>query len=468
MSPLVRRIAVIGAWVVFIMAAPILIIYSLGHKITPSSPIPIPVGNFSIRTSPSGATIFLDNKERSKTPTEIRSLLPGNYNIRIIKDGYRSWQKNLPIQGTFVTDIMHVKLIPEEIEKDITRGNVVDYSISPKEEWLAVTEKTTRGKQLRILKFSQFTETGNLSKLPISIQDKPTFLWSSNETYFVMTLKRGTVKKDYLVNVQTGEYELLNVKEILGWVPGEENRLVIKDKNKIVLTPTISSAALAPKTISETASAFSYGANGYLIAEKDEEEKTVLNEYYSNGDKKSSIPLPSEVSGIDSLAISPFGDIALATEPNREMFVWENDFRRWQQITEHAENIKWSPSGKQLLWSETEFDMWVMNLKEDRSPLPKTSPVLVGRFSKAIQNPDWYSDSQHLLFFQNDTLKMIEIDPRDGHLTEDLVGVNTGDSVSRCLGNGEIIFMNAKKDSEPVLLRIFLLTPEDRGLKISY
>jgi len=468
MSPLVRRIAIISAWVAFITAAPILIIYSLGHKITPNSPIPVAVGNFILRTNPSNASVFVNEKEYSKSPTEVRSLLPGNYKINISKEGYRDWQKNLPIEGTMVTDVMHVKLIPNEIEEDITRGNVIDYSISPKEEWLVVTEGTSKGKQLRILQLSKFTQEGILSKLQISQKDNLTFSWSPNETHLILTLKRKDNKKDYLINIQTGEYQLLNLGEIIGWVPNDENKLVVKEKNKITLAPVISSISSNPVVISSSVSSFAYGDGGYIIAEKDDQKKTVLNEFYSNGDKKSSIPLPQDVSEISFLTVSPFGDIALLSGPKQKMYIWRSDSQKWQQISEHADSLKWSPSGKELLWSETEFDIWVLNLREDRSPIEKMSSVLVGRFSNPIHDPSWYSDSQHILFFQNDTFKIIEVDPRDGHLVENLVSTNMGNSISRCLGNGNIIFMNAKRKDNPVLLRIFLLTANDRGLKIVY
>jgi hypothetical protein len=50
-------------------------------------------GELVVRTEPSGATVTLNGRSVGKSPYEGRSLSPGIYRIRIVKEGYENWER---------------------------------------------------------------------------------------------------------------------------------------------------------------------------------------------------------------------------------------------------------------------------------------------------------------------------------------------------------------------------------------
>ncbi len=110
----------IGAILVFLILTPIVVLYTSGFRYNAKKQRVEKVGIIFVRSRPSGADIFIDGKKRPETtPARIRNLLPGNYDIKISKTGYTSWEKTLPSESeltTFAENIALFKNIdPEEV-----------------------------------------------------------------------------------------------------------------------------------------------------------------------------------------------------------------------------------------------------------------------------------------------------------------------------------------------------------------
>lgn len=63
-----------------------------------NKPLPI-TGSLMIKGSPGGAVIYVDNKKvEGTTPTIVHQLLTGNRNVRVEKEGYKTYRTNVTIQ----------------------------------------------------------------------------------------------------------------------------------------------------------------------------------------------------------------------------------------------------------------------------------------------------------------------------------------------------------------------------------
>jgi hypothetical protein len=88
----------------FVILMPVLVLFTSGYQIDWKNHKIVKTGALVIRTQPTRAEIFLtDKKIDGVTPETIRFLLPGEYNIRVEKDGYQSWTKRLAINPQFAT-----------------------------------------------------------------------------------------------------------------------------------------------------------------------------------------------------------------------------------------------------------------------------------------------------------------------------------------------------------------------------
>jgi len=93
-----------GGIVIFLILTPILVLYARGFKYDFDTGKLVKTGTLVIRSEPSKAKLTLtENSKPFSTPATIRFLLPGDYDVKIQKDGYQAWIKRLTINSQFVT-----------------------------------------------------------------------------------------------------------------------------------------------------------------------------------------------------------------------------------------------------------------------------------------------------------------------------------------------------------------------------
>src|SRR3989344_3722633 len=113
MSLLHRRIIYLVFFAAFFIAAPLLISYSLGYRLSLPNFRLSKVGALFVKSFPEGAQIELNGKAtRKKTPDQLINVPPGINTIKVTKEGYQSWAKQLevlPGQTTFAEDILLFK-----------------------------------------------------------------------------------------------------------------------------------------------------------------------------------------------------------------------------------------------------------------------------------------------------------------------------------------------------------------------
>ncbi len=465
MTRRMRLVANILAWAAFITIAPFLISYSMGHKITPSLPNPVPVGAFLVRSFPSEATLYINDQQiNNKTPTSVNNLLAGNYRVTLKKNAYRTWQKTLPIVGTKITDIRNVRLIPETIEEDILRGNVLDFFVSPKRQWLAVVEQTARGKQVRVVSLKNFSEPGTVIKTAFGKKEKAELIWSPDENQIVLSLQLENGNKNFLVQRATGKVEKIGDEKtkVIGWVSTlTEQRIIEMKGTQIFIAP--STETTKPEVISEVATLAASNQDEFIILENPKIGDAIIKIYSSSGKNQDALYLP-EMNGdqVGKITLSSAGDIAIETRDQHKLFIWDKTERAWHFISDSVFNSRFSPEGNKVLWQESEFDVWAMNLHEKRTILTPYTPELVARLSNTIRNPIWYAGSNHVIFFEKDVIKIAEVDHRDGHRIENLISTNRGDGRTEIIEDGNIILATVQRKEGFVLSRFFMLTALDR------
>jgi hypothetical protein len=94
--------------VIFLISTPIIVLYARGLKFDLETRKFVQTGAIVVRTQPTKALVFLDDKQRrGSTPSNLRFLETRDYNLRIEKDGFQSWSKRLNVRAPFVTWANH-------------------------------------------------------------------------------------------------------------------------------------------------------------------------------------------------------------------------------------------------------------------------------------------------------------------------------------------------------------------------
>ena len=110
-----RRLFYLLAIVIFLIAAPAIVLYTAGYRYDFKKHQIQLTGSLYIKTFPDNVEIYLNDKLVSNsTPFRVSHLLPNQYQIKIKKDGFDSWYKNLEVQpgkATFAENICLITLL---------------------------------------------------------------------------------------------------------------------------------------------------------------------------------------------------------------------------------------------------------------------------------------------------------------------------------------------------------------------
>lgn len=100
-----NRFILIGIGIVlFIMAAPMIILFARGYKFDYETRQIVKTGSLIIKVEPEKTQVYLNDKlQKNNAPSTYRFILPGDYDIKIAKDGYYPWSKRLGIKSELVT-----------------------------------------------------------------------------------------------------------------------------------------------------------------------------------------------------------------------------------------------------------------------------------------------------------------------------------------------------------------------------
>lgn len=457
-----RRLRVL-AWLLFLSAAPLLLAYVIGYR-PPASPFtrwPIPdtpvVGALVVRTLPTGAQVLLDGRiVDERTPAGLGSIPIGSHTVRIEKEGYRPWEKRLEIAGGRVHFLLAVRLVPEVIEADVRRAGVSNFWVSPNAQWLIARE----GRRFRVLPFRSADRDPGI-RFPVPSGEPSEILWAPDSSAAAL------VRRDGLDDRFLGMFSLpaerfvpeRSRRRFVGWVTDKGTQALLLDDAGTLWSQTV--GATTRDQLFEGVAAAAGHPRGVLVARMHADTDGSVLSLLSSGKNLADVS-PALPERPRILLLSPSGALAAVGEQTRTLFLLPRGGERWRAVAVISGFPQWSPDGDKLLYQESPFDAWALNVSEERSVLPVLEPELLLRLSMPVLGLRWFAGSQHVMFFRQDILQILEIDPRDGHRVETLASTNRGDSSALPLEDGETVYVTARREGQEVLLRLFLRVPEDR------
>lgn len=106
-----------------ILVALYIVLLASGYKFDSIKKAFVQTGSIYINSNPKDVKIYLNGKlKATKTPFKLSYLLPGNYEIKIEKEGFESWQKNLMVKPGLVTSESEVILFYSQAKSDDFSG----------------------------------------------------------------------------------------------------------------------------------------------------------------------------------------------------------------------------------------------------------------------------------------------------------------------------------------------------------
>lgn len=157
-------------------------------------------GILATSSIPEGALVYIDEEPYSATNTTISSLKPGHYKVKIQKQGYTSWEKEIRIEKELITEIEAVltPLFPEL--KPLTFTGAKDPLLSPDKQKILFTADINGESSLWLLE---------IAERPFNLASRPRELLSDTEknTYTQATKRWSPDSQSVLLDL--GESKIL-------------------------------------------------------------------------------------------------------------------------------------------------------------------------------------------------------------------------------------------------------------------
>lgn len=122
-----------------ILATTTLIYYAYGFGITREGDL-VHKGLVFVSSQPSGAELYVNNKRVENTNAKL-NLASGDYTLRITREGYHDWSRNITVDGSSVDHYVYPLLIPRELRQEVIHEYDAEPRLvtqSPDRRWLMV------------------------------------------------------------------------------------------------------------------------------------------------------------------------------------------------------------------------------------------------------------------------------------------------------------------------------------------
>jgi hypothetical protein len=180
-----RRLLFFTFAIVFVLAAPLVVLYTAGYRINSTTGRIQRTGVIAFSTSPKGADITLNGKLLSnRTPTVAQRLMPGEYSVTLEKKGYTPWEQHVTVESgrtTYVSGYLFAQSTPELLLEE----DAVAVAANHEGRTAALLVKTEDGFEMWL--YDTATRTQQFIG-DVIIQDgiTPSLAWSINEDAIVV------------------------------------------------------------------------------------------------------------------------------------------------------------------------------------------------------------------------------------------------------------------------------------------
>src|SRR3972149_460815 len=168
-------------------------------------------GMINVKSSPDGANVYLNGELKTATNGAISSLTPGTYSLRILKNGFVAWEKDIEVFSQLVTDMTAVLVSQSPRLEPLTNTGARQPTISPTLSKLAFFTKDgdspgvwvipLTGETLNLFRSSAYVvledAPGRIYSNGISIEWSPDedelLVQGENEGFYLVTLQNDSV-----------------------------------------------------------------------------------------------------------------------------------------------------------------------------------------------------------------------------------------------------------------------------------
>ncbi|MFH2136358.1 MAG: PEGA domain-containing protein [Patescibacteria group bacterium] len=203
-----RRIVYISFIAIFLIVTPIVILYTTGYRYNFQTNKLQKTGILILKSSPLGAKIYLNGELRKETtPARIANLFPNDYTIKIEKENFYPWQKNLPIESSLTTFAENITLFEKLLPAEVVENNSELFSLAPNKEKIIYLDKKETGDEVWLLNFKN-NKSSLIYRISEGKNDIVNLEWSNDNQKVLLTVNFSDATDSHkyiMINTETNE-----------------------------------------------------------------------------------------------------------------------------------------------------------------------------------------------------------------------------------------------------------------------
>ncbi|MFC1788208.1 PEGA domain-containing protein [Patescibacteria group bacterium] len=397
--------------ITFVVTAPVVVLYTAGYRYNFGTGQIVQTGILSLASSPKGATIYIDDvRQKEKTPSVIDNVYTGEHLIKLEKDSYTTWQKELKVERKQTTFAEQIGLFSVNDPQLIIKQEIIDFFPHPQSQQNIYIVNNDVWTELWLFD-SETIDSKLLARYPIETTVIKNIKWSLKGDF--VSLQTIENNQTHWSLVSTSETIVIKINDLLDnidegfWDAGDtDNFIVVSDKAFYSISPQLP----VPKQITDTPNiALMTFDRGLILSQKANDQIAIS----LNKDNQTTI-----------IAYLPQSDYIF--QPAVEQVVMLEDIKNGRLILIDATGAdqpillntsvvlwQWDFENERLLYSDG-YDLHIYYVNEHRDET-------LTRISDPITGLAWYPLSDNILYTQNHGLYAIELDNRNGRQTITLV-----------------------------------------------
>lgn len=445
MTFLTRRILFITFLLAFLVITPLLILYASGYKINFGNGIKPNLslqktGMLILDTKPQGAKIYLNGKSQQlflkkyyskgesyiTTPTKVKNLLPGEYEVKIELPGYWPWQKKLTVRGGASTYAEDVILFKNNLPFFLTGSEESGIFPSPDKKYIAVADNGVK-----------IFDTATDEITDFDFAQNTFFSWSPDGKKIIAGYKIFNLNGKEEINL-SGYFGATKIK--FKW--GEKGKLYYALQNNIY--------EFDP---GEKKSILIVSGEGKII---DFLVKENISFVEKNGGKvKLNVAEIDSKKILKSIDLPSFSGYHFINGEHKFLNLYDSEheilylidpfsYLITKEIINNFKDGYWADEGR-LIYSN-DFEIWIYYAASRQK-------ILLTRLSTPIEKVIWHPSNNYIIYSAGNVINAMELDDREKRITTELIRL---DKISDIILNkkGDILYFYAEIGNQQGLYKL--------------
>ena len=457
----IRKRLFIALTILFFATVPLIVLLTQGYRVDTENKRLVKTGGIDLDIKTANTSVFLNNELKKETNflfkgIIFRNIIPGQYQIKLEKNNYATWEKTILVAEEQVTKFFDIKLFPKELHENLILKNIVYANISPNQKHTIAYGQNPKNNTTQIFLIN--LENLNINPIlnPENLQDIRSINWNNESSLFSITSKNSAYigAVDSLENTKNWTNFLLNKKSTAFSL---NSKIIPINTDSIFVLETNTDATtnvhylnvnknIAKLKLVEKAIALDIVDDQIFYLDSG----GILNQISPNDSSpleltETAIVRPTTTNA--KIQIQKNSDSSLIINRGN-LFLWQRG-KPFEKIASNVENAIWGKE-KILYWNSN--DIYIYWLKELFGP-PRRLPADTEhiRVASPVINADWASKEEaHIAIQTSNNLVLAEIDSRDKRITTEykldfvhnFIGNNLNKEAVYVIINNEFIEFN--------------------------